>query len=332
MEPKVTSRGTFSLSREDSQAKGECCWPFLTGKHPYMVSLLFHHTLLSLSIPLSNLTDLEQAWTTFGQAKSVVSGHEGAGLYCMGGRGDFVYNKNRWLACLSNFMEFPHPQLLLKWICTQTFLTKTYASVLFCVFQLQRLERDRSPPTQDRAASSYKRRSTKKGVKFDSAAGKTSPIYRGGTHRQEDRVQVLDLENHTKGNEYVLEPTALNEKTLDHLQTSPLAKRRTPLLNASQSVQFTPSPSHLSVLSNSSPRGGTSGSSSSHSNMGAVFSKPVKFGGTTGWDQSRPTLEGAEVSRLNYSRVVSIRNPKASNVVGPELSYIRNCYQPGCLY
>lgn len=148
-----------------------------------------------------------------------------------------------------------------------------------------------------------------------------------------------ELENSRKrGNEYTLEPAALNEgvKYEGRHDTGPSttslpsadSKKYAPLLSTSHSaVQFTPSP--LSVASSfpfSSRSYSTASSlcttsfsrsdmeygsgtlhfshsdvgpgvrtvSSTHSNRGAVFCKPFQTGK---WNKSRPTLEGAEVSK-----------------------------------
>lgn len=151
---------------------------------------------------------------------------------------------------------------------------------------------------------------------------------RGGAGNSRD-LEEEGIENRVKGSEYTLEPEALNEKveydtkSPSRPHTSPYlsvgsARKYTPHLSASRSVQFTPTPfssssSSLPVSSSSyvSPPRGTpayssahhvapsssavGNSSSSHSNVGAVFGKPPKFGS---WDKSRPTLEGAEVSLI----------------------------------
>lgn len=200
----------------------------------------------------------------------------------------------------------------------------------------------RSPPlTTMSAQPSYRRRAGGK-----KASGKLDSSGRGRVREME----LEDLENRAKGNEYLLEPEALNEKTLSpsRLHTTTGTGRYAPHLSASRSVQFTPSPvptvslsssfpsnpystvspprmaptssgghytaptssgghyNHVSSPSSAVPTSQRSAGtalgpvSSSHSNAGAVFGKPVKFGS---WDRSRPTLEGAEVSsrqRLRY--------------------------------
>lgn len=162
----------------------------------------------------------------------------------------------------------------------------------------------------------------KRGTKYDS---------RGTRGRAGGReVELEDLENRAKGNEYILEPEALNERPEPRPYSSPLTadtgKYAAPHLSASRSVQFTASPlppmssTSFSVPSSSSnavppPQAATGGRyklvsspptapvsrsvgtalgpvASSHSNAGAVFGEPVKFGS---WDKSRPALAEVRV-------------------------------------
>ena len=120
-----------------------------------------------------------------------------------------------------------------------------------------------------------------------------------------------------EGRGYGTPPGAVSSSGRPYTNTGgqPLAsKRSAPVLSASHSLQFTPNPSSVSAglykpasypLSMSSSAstfsragpGAVTSSFSSHSNMGAVFGQPVKFGS---WEKSRPVIEGAEVGVKQY--------------------------------
>ena len=150
------------------------------------------------------------------------------------------------------------------------------------------------------------RRKKIRNVKFDSGVttgtGERSSYSKSKARKgvTDDRMELEDMEN-MDGNQYLVEPVTLNEtgghqewNAQDLLRTysappSQNTKGSAPVVNSSQY----PSSPHLKSPSNPNNVGSPPClSGSSHSNAGAVFGQPVKFGS---WDKSRPTLEGAEV-------------------------------------
>ena len=146
--------------------------------------------------------------------------------------------------------------------------------------------------------------------RFDSK-GRVSATRKG----REMDLDLEDLERGKKETEYTIEPELINHKG-GSPRPSPRAKeeKQPPLLSASRSVQFTPVPPSSSSSSSSYPARSSSFYSSysqplqppsvspyssasfttapaptlgpvasSHSNVAAVFGKPVKFGS---WDKS----------------------------------------------